>query len=160
MSIISVPRSYPQRLRVSRNTKGLQQIVVAFSLSCIVIANHTRRDPRLERLFSSYMAPCCWQGNLLQHDSPKAEHLRVEIRQLVAQGKSDDNIKAVVVTEHSRRVLALPEGPAGDLLWWIPWLVVLLGVIAVLITIRRLRSGTAPVSTPVSTDSELEGDFE
>lgn len=160
MGIISVPRSYSQARRGLRNTKWLQQIVVVFSLSCFAIANPAGGDPRLERLFGSYMAPCCWQGNLLQHDSPKAEQLRAEIRQMVAQGKSDDDIRAAVVAEYTRRILALPDGPAGDLLWWIPWLVVLLGVIAVVITIRRLRRGTAPVVTPSSTDFELEGDFE
>ncbi len=160
MGIISVPRSYPRTRRVSRNTKWFQHIVMVFSLPCLAIANPAGGDLRLERLFSSYMAPCCWQGNLLQHDSPKAEQLRAEIRQMVAQSKSDADIKAVVVAEYSRRILALPDGPAGDLLWLIPWLVVLLGVIAVVITIKRLRSGIAPISTSLTTDFEMEGDFE
>ncbi len=136
-----------------------QRFAAIFTLSCLAVGNPAGGDPRLERLFSSYMAPCCWQGNLLQHDSPKAEQLRAEIRQMLAQGKSDDDIKAVLVAEYSRRILALPEGPAGDLLWWIPWLVLLLGVVAVAITIRRLRSGTAPIPAPMSTDFELNGDF-
>jgi len=43
------------------------------------LANAANGDPRLERLFSKFMAPCCWRENLLSHSSPfgtAAESLR------------------------------------------------------------------------------------
>ena len=78
-------------------------------------------NPRLEKLFLAFMAPCCWRENLLAHQSPKADELRATIRRQVAEGLSDDQIQAAFVKEFSTRILTHPEGVAGGLLRWTPW---------------------------------------
>ena len=107
-------------------------------------ANPANGDPRLEKLFSSYMAPCCWQENLTLHHSPKADELRAEITRMVAAGKSDDEIKKVLVSEYTIRILAMPEGAYGEWLRWTPLAAILIGLAAIALVIRRSLRPAAP----------------
>lgn len=100
-------------------------------------ANPANGDPRLEKLYSQFISPCCWRENLLAHHSPKADELRAAIVRLVAEGRSDEQIKAVFIEEYSIRILALPEGVRGQWLLWTPWLVALAGLGVVTAVIKR-----------------------
>lgn len=123
----------------------------ALSLPLLTIAANSLQadpahgDPRLEKLFTTFMAPCCWRGNLLVHQSPKAQELREEIVKLVGSGKSDDEIKAAYVQQYSTRILAMPEGTRGKMLSWAPALATGGGVAAVAWAIQRMR---APAPAP------------
>ncbi|OYW12345.1 MAG: hypothetical protein B7X34_01990, partial [Acidobacteriia bacterium 12-62-4] len=83
-------------------------------------ANLANGDPRLEKLYTSYIAPCCWRENLMVHHSPKADELRASIAAAVKAGKTDEEIRAGLVGEYTIRILALPEGAKGQWLWWTP----------------------------------------
>ncbi|MBS1874965.1 MAG: cytochrome c-type biogenesis protein CcmH [Acidobacteria bacterium] len=116
-------------------------------------ANPAGGNPRLGRLFETFMAPCCWQENLIRHQSPKADDVRQQIRRMVAAGKTDDEIKAVLVGEYSRRILALPEGAAWQWLWWTPWAALMAGGLVAAWAIRRMMrrpAGQAPAAPPVA----------
>jgi cytochrome c-type biogenesis protein CcmH len=113
-----------------------------------LLANAANGDPRLERLFSSFIAPCCWRENLLVHSSPKADELRAEIRQQIAAGKTDEEIKASFLGRYSTRILAMPEGAKGHWLNWTPWLLASAGLAAVVTLLRRSPQPAAPTSTP------------
>ena len=123
-------------------------------------ANPANGDPRKEKLFSSFIAPCCWRENLLVHQSPKADELRAEIEKLVAAGKSDDDIRKTLVDQYSTRILALPEGVLGDWLSWTPIAATAFGLTAVALFIRRsirLKPAQPPGDAPTPLDIE---DFE
>jgi cytochrome c-type biogenesis protein CcmH len=104
-------------------------------------------DPRIDKLFGGFMAPCCWQGNLLDHNSPKAEQLRTGIRRMVAEGRTDDEIKSALVAEYSARILVVPEGASWQWLWWTPWAAAAAGLAALAAVIARLRRAPAAVPT-------------
>jgi cytochrome c-type biogenesis protein CcmH/NrfF len=42
---------------------------------------------------------------------------------MVREGRTDEEIKSLFVTEYSKRILALPEGAERVWLFWTPWLV-------------------------------------
>jgi len=86
------------------------------------LANLANGDPRLEKLFLMFIAPCCWRENLLVHSSPTADELRADIRKKVEAGLTDDQIKASFLSRYSTRILAMPEGVKGQWLNWTPWL--------------------------------------
>lgn len=126
-----------------------------------LLANPANGDRRLELLFSSYIAPCCWRENLLVHQSPKADELRAAIRRLVAEGRSDEEIKVLLVSQYSRRILSSPEGVLGQWLSWTPVLAVAAGLGAVALTLQRLKRTAAPgpdVSPADIPDSEWDWD--
>lgn len=92
---------------------GRIQVAMAFALLTLAPLAHARfgkEDPRLERLFSTFISPCCWRENLTVHDSEIAHHLRSGIRTMVLDGRKDDEIKAVLVKQYTRQILALPDG--------------------------------------------------
>lgn len=90
-------------------------------------ADAAQGDPRLARLFGHFIAPCCWRESLLTHQSPKADELRAEIRQRIAEGWPDSKIEASLVEQHSRRILSQPDGNHGAWLSAMPWVALLAG---------------------------------
>ena len=53
--------------------------------------------PRLEKLYRTFIAPCCWSKNLMEHNSQVAAEMRGKIDLMVQAGRSDDEIKSVFV---------------------------------------------------------------
>jgi cytochrome c-type biogenesis protein CcmH len=104
-------------------------------------AGYSQGDPRLEKLYSTFLAPCCWRDNLDEHDSPTAAQLRARIQGLVRDGESDAQIKKVLVEEFTPRILTLPEGSARTWLFWTPWFAGALGLLAVIAKIRAMMQG-------------------
>ena len=96
-------------------------------------------NPRLEKLYASFIAPCCWSRNLTEHNSQIAAEMRAQIDQMVQAGRSDDEIKSVFVAKFGKRVLALPEGAPRVWLFWTPVAVAAAGLMAVCLALNRWR---------------------
>jgi cytochrome c-type biogenesis protein CcmH/NrfF len=112
-------------------------------------------DARKEKLYQTFIAPCCWQENLAEHHSPAAEQLRARIDGMVVEGRSDYEIKQTLIVEFGPRILALPEGAPRAWLFWTPFAVGIAGLGAVVMVLKRLRShpnipGLPPVDLPDS----------
>jgi len=112
-------------------------------------ANPANGDPRKEKLFSMFIAPCCWRQNLLAHQSPEAVNLRAQITQWIEEGRSDEAIKEALLQRYSARILALPEGARGEWLSWSPVVATGAGFALVVETIRRSLRAT-PAPQPIS----------
>lgn len=97
-------------------------------------------DVRKEKLFSRFIAPCCWRENLLVHHSPLADELRAEISRQISAGSSDDEIKQRLVNQYSIRVLAQPDGARGQWLWWTPLAAIAAGAFGLALFVRRSRT--------------------
>lgn len=123
-------------------------------------AGYGQGDPRLENLYESYIAPCCWRENLSTHDSPTADALRARIHSDIAQGKSDEEIKAALLADYGERILSLPEGSLRTWLFWTPVAVLLLGFGAIVLWLKRARwtqpalAGIAPADLPDAWDDD------
>lgn len=75
---------------------------------------------------------------------------RDEIRTMLAEGESEDVIKQYFVDRYGRRVLATPEVEGIDILVWVlPPIGVLAGVVVLIVALRRMVPGAlaAEVST-------------
>ncbi|MCC6536425.1 MAG: cytochrome c-type biogenesis protein CcmH [Bryobacterales bacterium] len=103
----------------------------------VLRANPAYGDPRKEKLYSEFIAPCCWSENLLAHRSPKADEMRGEINQLIAAGRTDEEIRKALVARYSLRVMALPDGARAQWLWWATPVAALLGLAAIVFFVRR-----------------------
>lgn len=123
---------------------------VMLAAAALLHADMAGGDPRKEKLFGSFIAPCCWRENLLVHHSPLADEMRAEIEQMVTAGRSDDEIRQVFVQRHTVRVLAMPEGVRRQWLMWMPVLMLLVGAGLVVRYIgRKLRPAAAIVTLSV-----------
>ncbi len=121
-------------------------------------------DARKEKLYQTFIAPCCWQENLEEHHSPAAEQLRIRIDGMVVDGRSDDQIKETLIAEFGPRILALPEGTPRAWLFWTPFAVGIAGLVAVVIVLKRIKSRPnvqelPPTDWPASWNDENERDL-
>ena len=84
---------------------------------------------------------CTICGTLLaESESPQADRERALIRKLIAEGEDKGQIKDALVAQYGPRVLATPSGHGFDLLAWIvPGVGILLGAVAIALTLIRLR---------------------
>jgi cytochrome c-type biogenesis protein CcmH/NrfF len=90
------------------------------------------------------MCPIC--GTLLElAESPQAQRQRVLVRRLIAEGKTKDEIKDVLVAQYGRQVLALPGGSGFDLsAYLVPAIAFVIAVMALAIGVRRWRRAAGP----------------
>lgn len=93
----------------------------------------------LPQLEDEVMCPTC--GTLLGLSrAPAAERERVFIRQLIKQGKTEDEIKDALVAEYGPQALALPDDKGINLYaYLVPVLGFILAALAVLYSIIRWR---------------------
>jgi cytochrome c-type biogenesis protein CcmH/NrfF len=85
--------------------------------------------------------------------SPVADQERDLIRRRIAAGDTKEQIKAALVDEYGRDVLASPEGSGiGIAAWWLPIALVPLGLLAVLLAWRRWRASSVAAGTGATED--------
>jgi cytochrome c-type biogenesis protein CcmH len=89
--------------------------------------------------------------------SPVAEEERALIRELIAEGKTKDEIKAALVDEYGPAILALPEEKGFNLaVYLVPGILVLLAGAALATSARRWRR--APAVLAAEPEPDLSAD--
>ena len=85
------------------------------------------------------MCPIC--GTLLElANSPQAQRERVFIAKLIAEGKTEAEIKDALVTEYGPEVLALPDSSGFDLsAYLVPAIAILVAAAALAFSVARWR---------------------
>jgi cytochrome c-type biogenesis protein CcmH len=122
---------------------GLLLLLAALLLVPRALAGYGSGDPRIEKLYRSFVAPCCWREDLTIHDSSAARQVRAQIDEMVAAGRSDEQIKAALVYQYGQRILIVPEGPTRRWLFRAPWVFGGIGLAGVFLMLRHMRR-TAP----------------
>lgn len=118
-------------------------LILFFLLPLLVRAGYGQGDARLEKLYASYISPCCWRENLSVHQSPEADRLRARIAGMVREGWSDQQIKQALVGEYGKRILSLPEGGVNLWLFGTPVTVLAAGAVGLVWLLRRMRRAAA-----------------
>jgi len=103
-------------------------------------------DPALEArvmaLSSELRCLVCQNQTLADSNAGLAADLREEIREMMRQGKSDEQIVAFLVERYGDFVLYRPPlKPATVLLWFGPLLLVLAGIATLFVRLARRRRG-------------------
>ena len=96
-----------------------------------------RLQARFENLSQELRCPKCQNQNLAGSDSLIANDLRNLIKQQLEDGRSDTEIKAYLVARYGDFILYDPPLKSSTvLLWSLPWLAFLVGLVIIL-TLRR-----------------------
>lgn len=132
--------------------------ILCFSLSVAKDAAPLAQDPVLEqRLISiSEEMRClvCQNESLAGSRSDLANDLRREIRTLIQEGKSDDQIRTFMVERYGDFVLYRPPvKPITWLLWIGPFVILVIGIVVLLSYLRR-RNLSIPSTALSKTDNE------
>ncbi len=115
-------------------------------------------DPRLEQkareIAEEIRCVVCQSESIVSSNAEIAKAMRILIRERVKAGDSEEEVKAFLVARYGDYVLLNPPvKPATYLLWFGPFLVLLGGLLAVLVYMRRqARSAAsgASVGEPLS----------
>ena len=128
-------------------------VSLVFLMFLLVSAVRADRKPftpsqmeRYNRLTHELIAPCCWRETIAVHRSEAALQMLAEVQQLVAEGQSEEQIKAMYVNRYGIRILADPPGMEG---WWLYVLPVTLFLCLMYLAVRRLRLLVARTASPL-----------
>jgi cytochrome c-type biogenesis protein CcmH len=110
-----------------------------------------RPDPQVEQRLKSLAEELrclvCQNQTIADSNAPLALDLRNQIRQQVAQGKSDAQIRDYLVERYGDFVLYRPPLKASTLLLWIgPFVLIAVGAIVFAVVIRRRPAANAPAA--------------
>jgi cytochrome c-type biogenesis protein CcmH len=93
---------------------------------------------RFQALSKELRCPKCQNQNLADSNSPIAADLRRELYELLQQGKADSEVVDFMVARYGEFVLYRPRvSSITYILWFAPALLILIGVIVVIIILRK-----------------------
>ena len=113
-------------------------LCLASSLNSQTLLNPMQQR-RAARLYTEFIAPCCWRQSVAIHQSEESVKVRSEIDSKILLGDSDSQIKAALVKEYGHGILMEPEGIRAVLAYSLPILAFALGLLAVVNWIRSHR---------------------
>lgn len=115
-------------------------------------------ERRLKGLAEELRCLVCQNQTIADSDAPLAVDLRNQIRSQIAEGRSDEQIRAFMVERYGDFVLYNPPFHAATVLLWLgPPLLVLAGAVTFFLVVRRRRpSEAAPAELTPRRRKELE----
>jgi len=106
---------------------------------------------RYHQLIEQYRCPKCQNANLAGSDAPIAQDLKHKILLMVAADQSDGEIRDYLVSRYGEFISYQPVvKPATWLLWFLPPLILVLGLLGWLLRSRRHGA----VSLPLDLDEQ------
>jgi cytochrome c-type biogenesis protein CcmH len=115
------------------------------------LADDPVSEARLKHLAVELRCLVCQNQTLADSNAPLAEDLRREVREMIAKNMSDQEIIEFLTARYGDFVLYRPPLKASTTLLWVgPFLLVIVGATALIITLRR-RAGKV-VDVPVTED--------
>jgi cytochrome c-type biogenesis protein CcmH/NrfF len=114
-------------------------LLALVALTVLAPAAVAEQRASLTEIEKQVMCPVC--GTLLQlAESPQAQREKAFIRRLIAEGKSESQIKDALVAEYGDEVLALPQGSGFSLsAYVVPIVAFIVAAIALAIGVMRWR---------------------
>jgi cytochrome c-type biogenesis protein CcmH len=95
------------------------------------------KEAHARALFRDIRCLVCQSQSIDESDAPLAHDLRQVVRQQVAQGRSDAQVRAFLVSRYGQFVLLTPKASLGNAILWIGPLLVVAAGAAALFTRRR-----------------------
>jgi cytochrome c-type biogenesis protein CcmH len=112
--------------------------------------------PNAADLEAEVVCPVC-ETTLDQSNAPVAERMKLYIRERIAAGDTEQEIKDALVREFGPGVLATPEKSGfGLLAWLLPLAILVVGAVVVGLLVRTWSRGRGETLEEVSLDPELE----
>ena len=125
-----------------------------FAKDAAPLADDPVTEQRLISISEEMRCLVCQNESLAGSRSDLANDLRREIRILIKEGKSDDQIRSFMVERYGDFVLYRPPvKPVTWLLWIGPFVILGLGIAGLLIYLRR-RNSSLPDITLTDTDNQ------
>lgn len=134
----------------------LGSLILCALLAVTAVSGATDLESRARDLEGKLMAPCCGANTVREHDSGAAMEMRAEIRRMLSEGRTEEEILDFYVAKHGTKILAMPEARGFNLVpYLVPMLLLVLGAVFVYVAMRRWRGGPA-AEAPVKAVAKLD----
>jgi cytochrome c-type biogenesis protein CcmH len=125
--------------------RALMVMMAAFMLMAASAPEQPLDDPAQEAralsLFRELRCPTCIAQSIHDSNADIAMDLRIIVREQIAKGRTNAQIKDYLVARYGDVILLRPPVNSSTLLLWIgPWLIFLLGGVVVYMAMRRHRA--------------------
>jgi len=118
-------------------------------------------EARLKALAEELRCLVCQNQTIADSNASLALDLRNEIREQVAQGKSDDEIRAYMVARYGDFVLYRPPWKSTTLLLWLgPFVLLAVGAGVFAATVRRRKRESAGASESPAAERRTRAEVE
>lgn len=106
-------------------------------------------EAHAKALENELIAPCCWRQPLSDHNSGAAVEMKSEIRRLLSEGKTSDEILSHFTDQHGVRILSTPPASGFGLLSYLaPWLALILGAAVIVLFLKKRGVAQVPAPEP------------
>jgi cytochrome c-type biogenesis protein CcmH len=104
------------------------------------VALSPEQEARARVIDDQLIAPCCFSQTIANHNSPIAERMKAEVRQMLAAGSTEREIMDFYVAKYGERILATPRARGFNLLAYVmPAVALVVGLGGVVLVLRRWR---------------------
>jgi cytochrome c-type biogenesis protein CcmH len=133
-------------------------LAVLAATALLAPASMAQERASLTEIETQVMCPVC--GTLLQlADSPQAQREKAFISRLIAEGKTEAQIKDILVAEYGDEVLALPKGSGFSLsAYVVPIVAFSVAALALAIGVMRWRRNGGGGGDPTPAAAGPEGE--
>lgn len=152
------PIAYTRRTFLVTGAQCIHLGLVAILTTRFSFADETQRagvqqtvlplgqETTAKRLEGKLIAPCCFSQTVADHYSDVAAQIKRQIRQLLAQGQTEDQILDAYVQVYGERILAEPRARGFNLLAYLtPPLALIAGISGMFFMFTRWRrTGLTP----------------
>lgn len=127
----------------------------AFAIEPGEALSNPEQEAHARALMGEIRCLVCQAESVEDSPSPFAGEVRRLVREQVAAGRSDAEIKDFLVARYGEEILYRPRWrPSTWLLWLGPFVALGLGVVIVIFTIRAARGAKLAPATPLSDDEQ------
>ena len=110
-------------------------------------------EDRVSSLATQFACPECEGQSVAQSNAPAALNIRTAIAQMVDEGRTDGEIRALIADRFQERVLLVPEGEGVvALVWAVPVAVGVVALAGLVVVFRRWRQPLARPATDADRD--------
>jgi cytochrome c-type biogenesis protein CcmH len=121
----------------------MRTILLAMLLLNVASLSNTQKS-EIRKVEERLLAPCCYTQSIAVHGSEIARQMRVEVTEMVVQGRTENEIVDHYRGLYGDRVLVVPDGVTGEILFSLPVIIVVFGCLVLLLCLRKmLQSGRA-----------------
>ena len=125
----------------------MRRQLAAVLLGASLAAHGSDLDDRVERLARELRCVVCQGQSVAESNAPLAVDMKAQLREGLAAGRSEDELRAELVQRYGEQVLFRPGLHAGTApLWFGP--LALLAVSALIYARQGRRAGPAPEDAP------------
>jgi len=128
-----------------------------FAKDAVPLADDLLTEQRLISISEEMRCLVCQNESLAGSRSDLANDLRREIRTLIKEGKSDDQIRNFMVERYGDFVLYRPPvKPITWLLWIGPFVILMIGIAGLFVYLRRRNSNVTNVTLSADDNKRLD----